>query len=101
MRNRRDRLVGFSYDETTGIARFSMYVPGTACRDRKRATVQAESYDDAVRLWSAFRSRAAEGLTRPSPEAPTLRDFITDRNSGQSNWAHSLRRASLISMGAS
>jgi len=75
---RRDRLVGFTYDETTGIARFSMYVPGTAGHDRKRATVQADSYDEAVRLWSAFRSRAADGLTRPSPEAPTLRDFITD-----------------------
>src|ERR1700674_5437670 len=55
-----------------------MYVSGTAGRDRKRASVQADSYDEAVRLWSAFRSRAAEGLTRPSPETPTLRDFIAD-----------------------
>jgi hypothetical protein len=55
-----------------------MYVPGTAGRDRKRATVNAATYDDAVRLWSEFRSRAAEGLQRPSPEAPTFREFITD-----------------------
>lgn len=78
MGNRHDRLIGFAYDEAAGIAHFSMYVPGTAGRDRKRATVHADSHDEAVRLWSAFRSRAAEGFARPSPEAPTLRDFITD-----------------------
>jgi integrase len=74
----RNRLVGFTYDEAAGVAHFSMYVPGTAGRDRKRATVNAATYDDAVRLWSEFRSRAAEGLQRPSPEAPTFREFITD-----------------------
>lgn len=75
---RRDRLVGFTYDEAAGVAHFSMYVPGTAGRDRKRATVSAATYNEAVRLWSEFRSRAAEGLRRPSPEAPTFREFITD-----------------------
>src|SRR5215212_364836 len=75
---RRDRLVGFTYDEAAGVAHFSMYVPGTAGRDRKRVTVRAASHDEAVRLWSEFRSRAAEGLSRPSPEAPTFREFITD-----------------------
>jgi len=74
----RNRLVGFTYDEAAGVAHFSMYVPGTAGRDRKRATVNAATYDEAVRLWSEFRSRAAEGLQRPSPEAPTFREFITD-----------------------
>ena len=75
---RRDRLVGFTYDEAAGVAHFSMYVPGTAGRDRKRATVRADSHDEAVRLWAEFRSRAAEGISRPSPEAPTFREFITD-----------------------
>src|SRR5437764_9106193 len=73
----RNRLVGFTYDEAAGVAHFSMYVPGTAGRDRKRATVNAATYEDAVRLWSEFRSRAAEGIQRPSPEAPTFREFIT------------------------
>jgi integrase len=73
-----DRLVGFTYDETTGVAHFSMYVPGTAGRVRKRATVRAATYEQAVGLWSVFRSRAAEGLRRPSPEAPTFCEFITD-----------------------
>jgi hypothetical protein len=75
---RRDRLVGFTYDEAAGVAHFSMYVPGTAGRDRKRATVRANSHDEAVRLWAEFRSRAAEGISQPSPEAPTFREFITD-----------------------
>ncbi|HEX3533455.1 MAG TPA: tyrosine-type recombinase/integrase [Gemmatimonadaceae bacterium] len=74
----RNRLVGFTYDEAAGVAHFSMYVPGTAGRDRKRATVNAATYDEAVRLWSEFRSRAVEGLSRLSPEAPTFREFITD-----------------------
>jgi len=78
VRKRRDHLVGFIYDEDAGVAHFSMYVPGTGGRVRKRATVSAPSYEEAVRLWSAFRSRAAEGLSRPSPEAPTFREFITD-----------------------
>jgi hypothetical protein len=78
VRQRHDRLVGFTYDEAAGVAHFSMYVPGTAGRVRKRATVRAASYDQAVGLWSAFRSRAAEGLRRPSPEAPTFLEFITD-----------------------
>jgi hypothetical protein len=78
VRNRHDRLVGFERDEAAGVAHFSMYLPGTANRDGKRATVRATSYDEAVRLWSEFRSRAAEGLRRPSPEAPTYREFITD-----------------------
>jgi integrase len=78
VRQRHDRLVGFTYDEAAGVAHFSMYVPGTAGRVRKRATVRAASYDQAVGLWSAFRSRTAEGLRRPSPEAPTFCEFITD-----------------------
>ena len=78
VRKRRNRLVGFTYDEAAGIAHFSMYLPGTGGRRRRRATVRADSYDEAVRLWSEFRSRAAEGLRRPSPEAPTFREFIAD-----------------------
>jgi integrase len=55
---RRDRLVGFSYDEPAGVAQFSMYVPGTAGRERKRATVRPTSYDEAVRLWFARYQRS-------------------------------------------
>jgi len=75
---KKQRLVGFEYDEATGMAHFSMYVPGTAGRERKRATVRAESYDDAVKQWSAFRARVRVGIVRPSTEAPTFREFVTD-----------------------
>lgn len=34
---------------------FSAYVPGSGGRERKRETVFAATYDDAVRLWTAFR----------------------------------------------
>jgi hypothetical protein len=70
------RLVGFEYDPLTGTARFKMYVPGTAGRERKRATVEARSYDEAVQLWTEFRARVKAGNGRPSPEAPTFREFI-------------------------
>lgn len=72
------RLVGFEYDIKTETAHFSMYVPGTAGKERKRATVHAATYEDAVRLWSEFRSRASKGIVRPSPEAPTFRQFIRE-----------------------
>jgi len=72
------RLVGFEYDPRSGTAHFSMYVPGTAGRERKRATVEADNYDDAVRKWTAFRERAQAGLVRASPEAPTFREFINN-----------------------
>jgi integrase len=75
-RRHRPRLVGFEYEPLTGIARFSMYLPGTAGRERKRATVQARSYDEAVQLWTEFRARVKAGNGRPSPEAPTFREFI-------------------------
>lgn len=72
------RLIGFDYDPATGTARFSMYVPGTAGRERKRATVEAESYDHAVQQWSAFRARVQAGAVRANPEAPTFREFIAE-----------------------
>src|SRR5436189_489949 len=42
-RRARQRLVGFEYEPETGTAHFSMYVPGSAGRERKRATVRASS----------------------------------------------------------
>jgi integrase len=74
----RSRLVGFDYDPATQTAKFSMYVPGTAGRERKRATVHAKDYDEAVRLWTLFRQRSHDGVRRASPEAPTFREFVRD-----------------------
>lgn len=70
------RLVGFEYDPLADLAHFSMYVPGHGGRERKRATVEAWSYDEAVQLWSEFRARVKAGAGRVSPEAPTFREFV-------------------------
>jgi integrase len=72
----RRRLVGFSYDPETQLASFSAYVPGSGGRERKRKTVFAATYDDAVRLWTGFRERVKNRNLRPT--APFFRDYITE-----------------------
>jgi hypothetical protein len=69
------RLVGFSYDLKTQLASLSAYVPGSSGRERKRKTVFAATYDDAVRLWTAFRERVKNGNLRP-PVAPFFSEYI-------------------------
>jgi len=78
MKRRRSapQLVGFEYDPLRGLAHFSMYVPGGGGRERKRATVEARDYDEAVELWTEFRARVKAGAGRVSPEAPTFREFV-------------------------
>jgi Phage integrase, N-terminal SAM-like domain len=71
------RLVGFSYDTETQLASFSAYVPGSGGRERKRKTVFAATYDDAVRLWTAFRERVKNHNLRP-PTAPFFRNYIAE-----------------------
>ena len=57
------------------MASFSAYVPGSKGRERKRETVFAATYDDAVRLWTAFRERVKLPHVRPAV-APLFRDYI-------------------------
>jgi len=71
----RRRLVGFSYDPKTQLASLSAYVPGSSGRERKRKTVFAATYDDAVRLWTAFRERVKNGNLRPAV-APFFSEYI-------------------------
>jgi integrase len=73
----RRRLVGFSYDSNTQLASLSAYVPGSAGRERKRKTVFAATYDDAVRLWTAFRERVKNRNLRPAV-APLFHDYIVE-----------------------
>jgi integrase len=73
----RRRLVGFAYDPETQLASFSAYVPGSGGRERKRRTVFAATYDDAVRLWTAFRERVKNHNLR-SPIALRFRDYIAE-----------------------
>src|SRR4051794_3526605 len=78
---RNARLVGFEYDPSTQTARFSMYLPGTAGRERKRATVHAESYDKAVELWSACRyvELPQPSHDREAPAAPRTGSSVLAR----------------------
>jgi integrase len=71
----RRRIVGLTYDPDTQIAHLSVYVPGSGGRERKRETVTAATYDDAVRKWTEFRDRIAKSHVRPA-EAPRFRDYI-------------------------
>jgi Phage integrase, N-terminal SAM-like domain len=73
----RRRLVGFSYDPKTQLASLSAYVPGSAGRERKRKTVFAATYDDAIRLWTAFRERVKNRNLRPAV-APLFHDYIAE-----------------------
>jgi len=66
-----------SFDQKTQLARLSAYVPGSGGRERKRETVFAATYDDAVRLWTAFRERVERPHVRPAV-APFFSDYIAD-----------------------
>ena len=72
----RRRVVGLSYDPKTQLARLSAYVPGSGGRERRRKTVFAATYDDAVREWTAFRERVKRRI-RPAV-APFFADYIAD-----------------------
>ena len=73
----RKGVVGLSYDPETQLARMSAYVPGSGGRERKRETVFAATYDDAVRLWAEFRERVKNRHARPAV-APFFSDYIAD-----------------------
>ena len=73
----RKGVVGLSYDPKTQLARMSAYVPGSGGRERKRETVFAATYDDAVRLWTEFRERVKNQHARPAV-APFFSDYIAD-----------------------
>ena len=70
------RVVGLSYDPKTQLACLSAYVPGSGGRERKRKTVFAATYDDAVREWTAFRERVKKRV-RPAV-ALFFSDYIAE-----------------------
>jgi integrase len=71
----RGRIPGFSYNPKKHLARFSLYVPKTNCKLRRERTVHAESRQDAIRLWQAFRDEIS-GRTS-APDTPTRPSVIT------------------------
>lgn len=51
----RFRLPGLEYDAPSGVARLEVCLPGTGGARRRRRTVAAPDYDDAVEAWRKFR----------------------------------------------
>lgn len=72
---RGQQLKGFRYDEAAGLAYFSVYIPGGGGDDRRRATVEAATWEEAVEKWMEFRARALKGEERPA-HVLTFREFI-------------------------
>lgn len=61
------RLPGFRYDARRKIADFRVIVPGTGAKERKRLTVSAETRDEALSKWKAFRDRVRARQAEPLP----------------------------------
>jgi hypothetical protein len=81
MKKRRGRgahgqqLKGFRYNEAAGLAYFSVYIPGGGGDERRRATVEAATWEEAVQKWTEFRARALKGEGRPG-HVLTFREFV-------------------------
>jgi integrase len=72
---RGQQLKGFRYDEAAGLAYFSVYIPGGGGDARRRATVEAATWEEAVQKWTEFRARALKGEERPG-HVLTFREFV-------------------------
>lgn len=72
---RGQHLKGFRFDEAAGLAYFSVYLPGGGGGERRRATVEAATWEEAVEKWMEFRARALKGEPRPS-HVLTFREYV-------------------------
>jgi len=63
----KSRVPGFSYDARRRIAEFRVIVPGTGANRRRRLTVSAETRDEALSKWKAFRDQVRAGQAEPLP----------------------------------
>lgn len=76
------RIPGISYNPKKHVAHFSLYVPKTNGKLRRERTVQAESREEAIRLWQAFRDEISGKPPAPEPAAQpraiTFGAFVTE-----------------------
>lgn len=76
------RIPGFSYNPKKHLAHFSLYVPKTNGKLRRERSVHAESREEAIRLWQAFRDEISGNPPAPEPagqpRAITFSAFVTD-----------------------
>ena len=73
--SRRREAVGFSWDAKHGIARCNVYFKGGGGKTRKRITIRANSRDEALERWIAFRKRWRYA-SADQQDVPTLRTFV-------------------------
>lgn len=70
------RIPGLSYNPKKHVAHFSLYVPKTNGKLRRERTVHAETREEAIRLWQAFRDEISGKAPAPEPRAqPTVITF--------------------------
>jgi len=69
------RVTGFRFDETQGVARCSIYLPGGRGKARVRKTIRAANLDEAFTKFAAFRARVIGGSAQPAPDL-TLRVYV-------------------------
>ena len=70
------RIPGLSYNPKKHVAHFSLYVPKTNGKLRRERTVHAETREEAIRLWQAFRDEISGKAPTPEPPArPTVITF--------------------------
>jgi hypothetical protein len=76
------RIPGFSYDPKKHLAHFSLYVPKTNGKLRRERTVHANSREEAIRLWQAFRDEISGKPVAADPPAQpraiTFAAFVTE-----------------------
>ena len=66
------RLPGFRYDSRERLAYFEVTIPGTKGKKRRRATVEADDLDAALKAWRVFRAEALDARKKPK----TLRQYV-------------------------
>ncbi|MCU1244268.1 MAG: hypothetical protein JWN02_178, partial [Acidobacteria bacterium] len=73
--SRRREAVGFSWDAKRGVALCNVYFKGGGGRTRKRVTIHANSRDEALEKWIAFRKKWRH-VSGDRQEIPTLSVFV-------------------------
>lgn len=72
----------FSYNPKKHVAHFSLYVPNTNGKLRRERTAQADSREEAIRLWQTFRAEISGRLIPaelpPQPRVITFATFVAE-----------------------
>jgi integrase len=67
---------GFRFDARRGIAKFSVIVPRTNARRRRKKTIRVGKRDEALERWAEFRDEVLRGGTPARAKVTTFADYI-------------------------